>query len=249
MLYTNLYVPSTYSSKRPSADVLVSRYIKEWEVQKEKAKQAAKKENIVMPPCICFSRPIGVGALEIADIISEKTKYRVVDRQILEKISTQANISEYTASIFDERFPGQIEQLMGMLFGEKSFAVSDYLKQLTKALLSIAHIETTIFVGRGAYLILPRDRILAVRIIGSKDYRINRVAKIMNISNDVAAKEVACIDKDQNDFFKKLYGKSEVGASEFDLVLCRDHIKNAQDTAEIILFAFKQKFGAELDKC
>ena len=72
-----------------------------------------------MPPTICFSRKIGVGALEIADILAEQTGYRVVDSEILEHIANQAKLSEKTVALFDERYPGQIGELLSFAFREK----------------------------------------------------------------------------------------------------------------------------------
>ena len=66
-------------------------------------------------------------------------------------------------NFFDERYPGKMSELGAMFFGEKSFIMSDYVKNLVSAVFTFANMGSTIFVGRGIHLILPRDRVLAVR--------------------------------------------------------------------------------------
>ena len=84
----------------------------------------------MLPPTICFSRKIGVGALEVADILAEKIGYQVVDREILEYIANQGSLSEKTVSLFDERYPGKIRAFLSLAFEEKAFVSSDYTKHL-----------------------------------------------------------------------------------------------------------------------
>jgi hypothetical protein len=43
---------------------------------------------------------------------------------------------------------------------------------------SMAATGSTIFVGRGTHLILPRDRVLAVRLICSDAFRTERLASL-----------------------------------------------------------------------
>ena len=195
-----------------------------------------------MAPTICFSRKIGAGAIEVADILAEEIGYRVADREIIEQIATDANLSQKTVDYFDERYPGKMNELAAMLFGEKSFIMSDYVRHLVCAMVTIADAEPTIFVGRGAHLILPRDSVLAVRLICSKSYRVKRLARILQVEEDIAAKEIEEVDKRQRDFFIKVFNKKDASPYEFDIVINCGHITQPHWVAKIILQAFKEKF-------
>ncbi len=87
------YMPGTYAQKRPDADQAAAQYIQDWENRRRKmtAKEIVPAE---IAPSICFSRKIGAGALEIADIVSEKINFQVVDREILAHISTNARLTK-----------------------------------------------------------------------------------------------------------------------------------------------------------
>jgi cytidylate kinase len=112
--------------------------------------------------------------------------------------------------------------------------------------LSIAGLEPTIFVGRGTHLVIPRDRVLAVRFICSNEHRIKRLSRILKVKEKEAADKLPQLDKEQRQFFKKAFGKKDAVPYEFDMVINFDYIKNTKDAAEIVEVAFKKKFAKEL---
>lgn len=238
------YVPGTYAKLRPGAGVLAEQYMREWE-QKEQKKKEKKKPEPEMPPTICFSRKIGVGAVEIADLLAEEINYRVIDREILEQIANEKSLSMREVALFDESYPGRLGEFLSMLVGRKAFIQSDYARHLISTVIPIANFEPTIFVGRGAHLVLPRDRVLAVRFICSREYRIKRLAKMLNVPEGEVDRKLDELDEDQSAFFKKVYGKKDAAAYEFDMVLNLDYIKDAKSAASIVGHAFKEKFGNE----
>lgn len=241
------YVPGTYAKKRPDTDQLIEQYFRDW----EKKRLKMKEKNAIptkMAPAICFSRKIGVGTIEIADIIAEKINYRIADREILDHMAKNAKLSNETVSFFDERYPGKMVELSKMLFGEKSFIMSDYIRNIVSAVFAFADMGATIFVGRGIHLILPRERVLAVRFICSDEYRIKRLAEVMDyLDMEEVKKILAQIDKEQRDFFKKAFGKKDATPYEFDLVINCDYINNPNWAAGIVIQAFNKKFGLELN--
>ncbi|BBO70720.1 hypothetical protein DSCA_46500 [Desulfosarcina alkanivorans] len=238
------YVPGTYAKRKPGSEKLVGHYVRQWEKRQLalNASEQAAAAPLELPPCIAFSRKIGGGALEIADIVAEKLGYRVADRELIEQIASQSNISEKAIAYFDERFPGYVNRTLKYLFGEKAFIDSDYSRHLISAVIAIAGLEPTIFVGRGTHLILPRERVLAVRCICSDARRAGRIADIMKIGKAEAEKKLSGIDKEQAAFFKKVFGKKAASPYEFDMVMNLDHFSRPGDAADIVALAFDKKF-------
>jgi cytidylate kinase len=238
------YVPGTYAQRKPGAEEMVGRYVRAWESRRLAREEAEASAGTAseLPACIAFSRKIGVGALEIADIVASKLEYRVADRELVEQIASQSNISGKAVAYFDERFPGYINRTFKYLFGEKSFIDSDYSRHLIHAVFAIASLEPTVFVGRGAHLILPRDRVLAIRCICSDDYRAERIADVMRTSRAEAKRKLSDFDRQQAAFFKKVFGKKAASPYEFDMVMNLDHFVNPGDVADIVTLAFKKKF-------
>ena len=231
-----LYLPGMYRRERPSQAQQAETLLREWEFE---------LRDRPIRPTICFSRKIGVGALEIADELSAMIGYRVIDREVLEYIARQSDLSEKTVAIFDERYPGKIRELLTRIFSQSGFGESDYTRHLFAAAITVAGVAPTIIVGRGTHLILPRDQVLAVRFIGSREYRIKRLAGILDIDEKTAAKKLDQVDREQRAFFAEAYGKKSASPYEFDLVIHCDHLGQPARAAQIVACAFEQKFGRE----
>lgn len=133
-------------------------------------------------------------------------------------------------------------EFAALLFGEKSFIMSDFTRRLFSTVYTLAEAEPTIFVGRGTHLILPRENVLAVRCISSREFRTKRVADILNVTENVARKELNKADAEQRKFFKKAYGKKDAAPNEFDLIINCDFMNNPEWAAEIVCQAFMTKF-------
>lgn len=241
------YVPGTYAQKRPDVAQLAEAHIQDWVKTRLKIKPTTIELGQIQP-VICFSRKIGVGALEIADRLAEKLNYRVADRVLLDYMAKNKKLSKQTIEFFDERYPGKMSELASMLFGERSFVMSDYIQNFISAVYAFADMGSIIFVGRGIHLFLPRDRVLAVRVICSDKRRISRLSKILDVKAEDAKRIIGRVDKEQREFFKKAYGKNEASPYEFDLVINHDFIDNPLTAAEIVAKAYCEKYAAELNR-
>ena len=237
------YQPGFYGKKRQSADQWVEAYFKKWALEETRKKQEDAPPTVF--PCICFSRRIGVGALEIADLLADLKPLRVVDRQLMEHMAQDASLSMKLIKLFDERYPGRISELFTMLTSEKTFIKSDYARQLTKTVTALASVEPTLFVGRGIHLILPRDQTLSVRFICSPEFLIKRLTDILNIDKTEAQNHLDRWDREQHKFFKTVYQKEETDLEGIDLIINRDHLNGALEAAKIVACAYEQKFGPE----
>jgi len=239
------YVPGTYARKRPDVGQLAEEHIHSWVKTRLKIRPTTIESGQIRP-AICVSRKIGVGALEIADLLAEKLNYHVADRVLLDYMTKNKKLSKKTIELFDERYPGKMSELASMLFGERSFVLSDYIRNFISAAYAFADQGSVIFVGRGVHLLLPRDRVLAVRIICSDAKRIIRLCKILDVEKKEAKKIISRVDKEQSDFFKRAYGKDEASPSEFDMVINCDFMDHPPSVAEVIARAFFEKFSVEL---
>jgi hypothetical protein len=236
------YIPGMYPGRQRVPAEAAGQYIKA--LEKMGLKPATRTPlNIELPPAICFARKIGVGALEIADILAEKIHYRVADRLIIDEMADNSAVTRSTVDFFDERYPGSLAELAAFLFGQNSYTMSDYVRGLTSVINALAMSEPTIFVGRGARLLLPRNRVLSVHVICSRPYRVQRIAHMMDISEEAADKKLEDLDKEQADFNKKLTGKKKPDPEEFDLLINCDHISKPEWAADIVAAALRCKFG------
>jgi hypothetical protein len=232
------YVPGTYPKQAAGVSLLADQNYQDWLQKKKKAPAAPKA---VTWPVICFSRQIGVGALEVADRLAPMIGYTVFDRALIEKIAVHRELRQKTVSLFDERYPGRITEFAVFLAGEKSFIKSDYARSLSELVYSLAGFGGALFVGRGIHRILPRDRVLAVRFIADRKHRIKRLRHILKVTARDADKLIDQLDAEQKRYFKKIFGRTQVLPEEFDLVINLDFISDPQSAADIVALAFEQR--------
>ena len=238
------YVPGLYTHKKPSTAELTHRYVREW----DKDHKEIETEDIQASklfPTICFSRIIGVGAVEIADILAKKIGYRVVDRQILEHITNEIRLSNITTASFDRRYPGKTSEYLSRLFNEKPFPDNEYNRHLFATMYAIAGLGPTIFIGWGTHLVLPRNRVMAVRLVCSKEYRIKRWATLLQVGEQEIQKKLEELNLKQSYFYKKVYNLEKSSTQEFDLIINCDYIKNPEWVADIVFSFFNKKFPSE----
>lgn len=214
------------------------------QVQKWEREEAERKKvkDFSIKHCICLSRGIGAGALEVADFLSKMTRYRVIDKEIIEHMAEDSSLTEKIFRFFDERFPGKLNELLVALSIEKKFLKNDYVKHLAKTVTALSHTEPTIFVGRGTHLILPRHMILSVQLVCSRKHRIEKLAKLLGVDKGEAERQIKRLDEEHHEFFKAVYMREKISSDEFDLVINMDHIPSGQKVAHIIACAFEQKF-------
>ena len=208
--------------------------------QKEKSlKIFHKKLHLFIPR----HRRWGFGS---SGILSERTGYRVIDREIMEYMAKDSTLTEKIIEFYDERVPGKMRELLVALSIEKKFFKNDYIQQLAKTVTALSHAEPTIFVGRGTHLILPRHTILSVELICSKKRRIERLSNMLGVDEGEAEKRLNIMDDEHHEFFQTVYLREKISSNEFDLVINMDFIDSGYQVAQIIACAFEQKFQINL---
>jgi len=209
--------------------------------------EEVREALIDMKPTICFSRKIGVGSRDLAFKIAQKIGYRVVDKEIVEFIAKKAEIHPETVEAFDESYPGHLKNFFSKFFNEKSFQLSNYSENLFAAFFFLATSEPTIFVGRGAHLVLPREKVFAVRCISSKPYRVKRVSHTLSVDEKEAERILEQADSEQRGFYNSIYQKSDAHAGEFDVVVNFDYLQNPDQIANALIRLFASKFRGDTD--
>ena len=244
--YTGMAVEELgrYWKGKRHIDELARRYT--GQINKDKVREALSRKKLKIHPAICFSRKIGSGTLELAEEIGKRLEYRVVDRQIIEYIANETELSRQSIATFDERYPGRIRELVGRLFGERAFDLNEYTRHLFLVAFFLARLEKTIFVGRGIHLMLPRDQIFVVRCISSMEHRIQRLKDARKIKALEAKIIIEQADREQREFFSKVHGIQTASSTEFDMILNLEHVHPPETAADAVISLFKARFPEDL---
>jgi hypothetical protein len=146
---------------------------------------------------------------------------------------------------FDQRYPMEFTRYLSLLFGKKGFEETVFNRHLFATILSVAGLGHTIFVGWGTHLILPRDKTLAVRLICSDSYRIDRLSQIFNRERNEIESELKKVDQKQRQFFSDIFNRQRALTNEFDLIINCDYLPDPPICAETVALVFKKKFGLQ----
>ena len=96
-------------------------------------------------------------------------------------------------------------------------------------------------------MVLPQGRVLSVRFIASKAHRLGRISEILELTEEEAERILEQTDREQREFFRKVYGKNEARPEEFDIVINLDCITDIEGAANIVKESFRAKFSTEMD--
>ena len=182
-------MPSNPSGARSEVAKIVEKQMRNWELSRA---QRVPPQPYA-PPCdvcdfVCISRAVGSGGSQVATLLGEQLGWPMFDREILQVMARDDKVRTRLFEHLDERDVGWLEDAVRWLIRGAS-RPEDYFHRLTETILALARQGRAVFLGRGADLILPRDRGLRVRIIASIGRRAESLAARKNTTATEALSE------------------------------------------------------------
>jgi cytidylate kinase len=207
-----------------------------------KDQPVATSPKQLIHPYVAISRESGVDAGEIARLVASKCNWKVLDRELLDYMAENYHWSRIALEYVDERTASWFHEMFGKWLDEELVSQAEYVSRLGKIVLIAAQHESTVFVGRGAQFILPRDRGLSVRIIAPKQPRIKRIIARLEVSPGAAEKFIDETDKGRADFVWRYFHRDVTDPHLYDLVINLEHT-TCDAAADLILSDYKLRFG------
>lgn len=215
---------------------IVSRQVQLSTLARRKAEAAGEP---VVRPVVTMSRLMGSGARIIANKLAEDLGWSLWDRELIDAMAENADVSRHVVELFDEHTISDLELFARGALGQHEMAGFLYPKHLAKAVYAIAKLGNAIILGRGANFILADA--LSVRVEASMDRRIENMVQYENMPRSQAEAHIHQSDRERQHFLERVFGKSHIEACSYDLTLCMDHLSN-DDAVTIIKTAIKQRF-------
>jgi len=222
-----------------SIETIIERQLKRWELQQQMLREKPA-EKPQLRPIITVSRGYGAHGEEVAQKLAELTGFQLLDREILDAIINDIGIQNKMVELFDEDTRSELESwFYGMITG-RIVDKSDYLKSLTKIVGSVLKYGQTIIVGRGASVIVGKDRGFHLRVTASMQYRLKIISSRLGISDVDALAKIEESDRRKAAYFKKSFGVDINDLSLYDLVISTDSL-SVDDVVELALLAYGKK--------
>ena len=182
---------------------------------------------------ISLSRQVGSGGHEIAELVSRRLGYTILDRQMMSKIGSNAGIIKagQLVDLSAERHhvAGAFERGASMTpfnvldiraYEASGLGAEDRSAQIVNKILLIAYERGNIVVeGRGGQgLLRNKPDVLQVRVIAPIQQRVEYLMKRDGISADLARQKVKEADAAQADYIRRYFDADIYDATLYDLI-------------------------------
>ncbi|UCG32432.1 MAG: cytidylate kinase-like family protein [Phycisphaerales bacterium] len=223
-------------------ETIIERQMRNWELSARQQTVPAETGKPIreIRPFVAISRQVGSGGNVVAHKVGERLGWHVYDREILDYMAQQDAVQRRLFGLQDERHEGFLETILSALTPEKPFQSQGYFRKLARAIHTIARNENAVFVGRGAYFLLPHTCGLRVRLIAPIQYCVQRLAQREGLSVEEAEKQVRERGRDRTAFLRARFGGEPWAPDNYDLVLNMADL-NPAAAAAIIIEALVQK--------
>jgi cytidylate kinase len=227
-----------------SIDQFVNQQILRWQEERRIADRKRLEGQQLQRPTICVSREYGARGAAMGRLVAERLEFRYYAQELIHDIAEAAHVRKQVVESLDERVQDGISEWVANLIQRGVFAPSDYLRNLSKVVLTLANHGNGVIIGRGAHFILDRGTTLRVRVIAPLESRIARIAERDGLSEDKARATILRIDGERVAFNKQHYGADLADPANYDLVVNAGTL-GLEGAAEVTVAAFRHRFGQE----
>lgn len=184
---------------------------------------------------ITIGREFGTGGRKIATELAELLGVPLYDRQVLEPIREEHNLTQEEVDHIKAVKPSWwYENVSQDLYDEEE-----------KLVLELAEKESCVILGRTGFHIFREDeRAFKVFLMAEKPFRRDKVARRLNINEGSADLLIDEVDRARENFTLTFSGKSRYDARNYDLVLNVADL-DPKDAANIIAECAVRKLKIE----
>ncbi len=230
----------------PAARV-VERQMRNWELARAQRLDAPEPKKNEVEDFICISRRVATpGASEVAAGLGKALDWPVFDKELLEVMGGGDFHRKQIYATMDQRDLSWTEELLRSFFDGK-FVRNDYFHRLCDTLLSLARQAPSVFLGRGADLVLPPDRGFRVRLIASHQARVDALAGAKGLAAKAAAREIKRLEQERRDYLQHHFRLDVATSTRFDLSV---HLEKftVDQAVEVILKAREVRLATPISR-
>lgn len=172
---------------------------------------------------ITINRQFGTGGHEIGRVLAETLGVKLIDRQVLQKVARQFNLTEDEAERLEQRRPSWWEDFTKLYrnfvrvnepMDEGGQVTSRQLFYAqTKAMEEIAGQESCVIIGRcGFHIFREHPNALRIFLHSAKHTRVTRIMDRYHVDAEKARMMI-----EDNDYLREIYTKTYTGCGWYDV--------------------------------
>ena len=225
-----------------SIDHFVDQQILLWQ-EERRIRERKGVEGNVQRPTICISRQYGARGAAMGRLVADRLGFRFYSDELIHDIAEAAHVRQQVVESLDERVQDGIAEWVAGLIKRGVFAPSDYLRNLSKVVLTLGRHGKGVIIGRGAHFLLDGATTLRVRVIAPLDVRVARVAARDGLSEADARAKVTRIDDERVAFNRQHYNADIRDPDHYDLLVNAGTL-GVEGAAAQTVAAFQFRFGS-----
>lgn len=192
-------------------------------------------------PCVVISREAGAGGSEVARQVGQKLGWQVLDKELLNYMADHYKLPKDMLEFVDETTSNWLHEVFGKWLDRHLVSQSEYVRHLGRMVLMAARHASSVFVGRGVQLLLPREKRLSVRTVAPLSQRVARVMQQRQLDHDEAKKYITDVDEGRSDFVQRYFHHDVRDPYLYDLIINTESIE-PEAAAELIVSQCRRRF-------
>jgi len=223
---------------------LVDKAARRWEIDRELAR-VMQQDAVVSReggPVITISRELGSGGASIGKMLANQLDLRYYDRELIEEIATRTGSDAEHIKLHETTGRSGFGSMLLGFIDRRHVQDTVYLRSLLKVLRAIATEGRAVIIGRGAGCVL--ENALRIRFIAPFEVRVERMARVRDLSLDEARQLVLDTDYRQRRFLHDFFGCDADGVQPYDLVINTAHL-SLEHGAELAMTRLRQTWQEE----
>ena len=229
----------------PITELLVQRQINHWnrlrEFLKEEPTPASAEPR---GPVITLSRLVGSGGRTLAEGLTARLGLELQDQSLIEKIARDKNLEQNLLVQLDEAEINQADLWVRGVLNQRIFLLDQFHGALVQTVTRLAARGGVVFLGRGANLILRENATLRVRVVASRQNRLDRLRQRLEISRAEARAILVETERKREEFIRKVFKEDPGRPENFDLIVNTDRL-DPDAAIEMVLLALLDRQTSE----
>lgn len=224
-----------------SIDAIINRQLLRWELERKKTEETPHL-HFVPAPIVTISRQTGSRGSYFGSRLALKLGCQRLHREVIDAISESSGYYHKIVASLDEHFRSNLSLMVEAMITGKSFDHGDYVKHLSKVVLSLSELGGVVLMGRGGNLILGPERGFHMRIVCPLETRVQNLVKYKGLGAKEARIIITRSDAGRREFFAKVFKTDIDDPHNYDLVV-NSALIDVEDLVDIAISAMNAKLA------
>jgi len=225
--------------ENPKILAVAERQMQAWAMNTEIADREVTRKlhqaHTVEKKCfLTISREAGAGGSEVAAIVGQQLGWEVLDKNLLDRVADRFHHDRTMLNLVDETRSNWVYDVLGTWMDRSVIPHETYVSQLSRIILAAARQSNFIFVGRGARFLLPREKVLAVRLVAPEGFRLKRIMQSTKLGETEARRYMHELDQGRREFVRRFFHHDITDPHLYDLVINTERLGIEGAAEEII---------------